>query len=75
MRLPLQCLGLLESIFGFLQLPACLLQLPAKGQRITFHNIVYEVKHIRDTQALQPLLSELDEGLGPITDQVAHWRS
>jgi hypothetical protein len=75
MRLPLQCLGLLESVFGLLSLPACLLQLPAKGQGITCHNVVYEVKHLRDTQARQSLVSELEERLGPLTAQGAHWRS
>ena len=61
MRLAIPCLELLESVFGFLQLPACLLQLPAKGQRITFHDIVYEMNHNRDTQTLQPL-TRWDEG-------------
>jgi hypothetical protein len=75
MRRPIQCLGLLEAVFGFLPLPACLLQLPAKGQRIAFHDIVDEVKHIRDTPALQSLLRELEESLGPSTAQGTHGRS
>lgn len=28
--------------------------------------------YLRDTQALQPLFGELDEGLRPVTDQGAH---
>ncbi len=31
-----------------------------------------QMKQIRDTQAAQPRLGQLDQRLGPVTDQVEH---
>ena len=60
----------LQSVLGFLPLLARPSQLPANGERITFHKVVPEMKDIRDTQALQALFGKLDERLGPVIDQV-----
>ena len=57
----------LQSVLGFLPLLARPSQLPANGERITFHKVVHEMKDIRDTQALQALFGKLDERLGPVT--------
>ena len=46
----------------------------ANGERIALHDLMHDMEEIRHTQALQPLFGELDQGLGPVTDQVQHLR-
>jgi hypothetical protein len=49
-----------------------LLQLPGHRERIALHNIVHEVKEIWHAQALEAVFGELNQGFGPVTDQVQH---
>src|SRR5688500_6597999 len=60
-----------ESLLSFVPFLVCLRQPPTNGERVTFHDVVHEMKEIRHTQALQPLFSKLHEGLCPVTHQVA----
>ena len=72
----MRCLGLLleacQSPLGFSRSLCALSHAPAQGQRIALDDLMHEVKQIRHTQALQALFGELNERLGPVTDQVQH---
>ena len=58
-------LGLLKGLLG---LP----QTTEDGKRIPLGQIMAQVKHIRDAQAAQTRVGQLDQRLGPVTHQVQH---
>src|SRR5712692_3146728 len=59
-----------ESLLGFREFLVRLSHAPAQGKRIALHDLMHEVEEIGHTEALQPLFGELNQSLGPITDQI-----
>jgi hypothetical protein len=60
-----------QGMLGCLKLLVGLLQTLTNGQRIALAQIMEHMEKVWHTQALEPLFCELDQGLGPVTDQVS----
>jgi hypothetical protein len=58
-------------VLGCLKLLLGLVQAPANGKRIALAKCMKHMEKVRHTQALHPWCRGLDQGLGPVTDQVA----
>ena len=58
-----------QSLLSFREFLVRLSHAPAKGPRIALDDRMHEVEAIGYTAALQPLFGELNQGLGPVTDQ------
>src|SRR5262245_40790107 len=63
----------LETCESLLSCRECLVRMAhalAQSKGIALHNFMHAVEEIGHTEALQPLLSELNECLGPVADHI-----
>src|SRR5919109_5046715 len=70
------CLGVLmqrlQALLGVFEIPFGVPQTTEDGQRIALGQVMAQVKHVRDAQAAQPRVGQLDQRLGPVTHHVQH---
>jgi hypothetical protein len=62
---------LAEPLLGVLQFVVSLAHTPTNGERVALPQLMHARKESGHPQALQPLFCKLDQGLGPVTDEVA----
>src|SRR5499427_6534236 len=69
------CLGVVQRLQALLNLCKDLRGLPQtteNGKRIALSEVMAQMEQIRNAQAAQPCLGQLDQRLGPVTHQVQH---
>ena len=61
-----------QALLGLFKAPFGLPQATEDGQRIALGQVMAQVKQVRDAQAAQPRVGQLDQRLGSVTHQVQH---